>query len=358
MLDLGGKPPGRLNRAVRQTFSQPRCRDCRSARRSARCPPTPNHLRKRRSRASTTRTCDSPKVRCSAAPPRRATTTGVARRCLGDDMLLVICRASRSNVATSSARSRRPEGLRLVASPASTPLGAPSMTDDTVVCHVESHTRANSDTRRRRNREDGGASSPQWVRAPTISHLPWGLVPFDACRSEQRPTPGFQPRLCGAFRLSRPLDASFRSQPLRPCFMPVTPLGFRFRRFPLLDNRQQLSLPPVLHAVSETTTKVGQDSLFAIRLRGCKQPRSPFTSGRSYPVTEGRSSHSVHLYEVSPVIWALCFQKASSHGLSHSADHLLPDRHRHVCSSEFQRTTELAVLFREPPPSVRFVLLI
>jgi hypothetical protein len=157
---------------------------------------------------------------------------------VGDDMLLVTSCASRRNVTASSARSRRPEGLRLVASPASTPLGAPSMTDDTVVCHVESHTRANSDTRRRRNREDGGASSPQWVRAPTISHLPWGLVPFDACRSEQRPTPGFQPRLCGAFRLSRPLDASFRSQPLRPCFMPVTPLGFRFRRFPLLDNRQ------------------------------------------------------------------------------------------------------------------------
>jgi hypothetical protein len=40
-------------------------------------------------------------------------------------------------------------------------------------------------------------------------------------------------RLCCAFRLSQPLDALFRLQPLRPCFMPVTPLGFCFQRFSL-----------------------------------------------------------------------------------------------------------------------------
>jgi hypothetical protein len=34
-------------------------------------------------------------------------------------------------------------------------------------------------------------------------------------------------RLCCVFRLSQPLDALFRPSPLRPCFMPLTPLGFR-----------------------------------------------------------------------------------------------------------------------------------
>jgi hypothetical protein len=40
-------------------------------------------------------------------------------------------------------------------------------------------------------------------------------------------------QLCCASRLSQPLDALFRPQPLRPCFMPVTPLGFGFQRFSL-----------------------------------------------------------------------------------------------------------------------------
>jgi len=37
-------------------------------------------------------------------------------------------------------------------------------------------------------------------------------------------------QLCYAFRLSQSLDASFRSRPARPCFMPVTPLGFDLQR--------------------------------------------------------------------------------------------------------------------------------
>jgi hypothetical protein len=44
------------------------------------------------------------------------------------------------------------------------------------------------------------------------------------------------PRLCCAFRFSQPLDALFRPQPLQPCFMPVTPLGFHFQRFSLPDS--------------------------------------------------------------------------------------------------------------------------
>jgi hypothetical protein len=109
---------------------------------------------------------------------------------------------------------------------------------------------------RRRSREEWRRVVTARVRAPTISYLPWGFGPFDACRSEQRPTPGFHTRLCSAFRFSQPLDALLRSRPFRPCFMPVTPLGFRFRRVPLPGSQRHLSVPPVLRAVYETTSKV------------------------------------------------------------------------------------------------------
>jgi hypothetical protein len=59
------------------------------------------------------------------------------------------------------------------------------------------------------------------------------------------------PRLCGVFRFSRPLDASFRLQPLRPCFMPVAPLGFRFQRVSLPGSGRRLSASPSLRAVYE-----------------------------------------------------------------------------------------------------------
>jgi len=49
----------------------------------------------------------------------------------------------------------------------------------------------------------------------------------DSCR-------GCLPRLRGVHGLPRPLDALLRSQPLRPCFMPVAPLGFSLSEgFPL-----------------------------------------------------------------------------------------------------------------------------
>jgi hypothetical protein len=49
--------------------------------------------------------------------------------------------------------------------------------------------------------------------------------PFDVSGNGQRPTPGFQPRLRSAYRLSQPLDALLRPKPLRPCFVPVTSMG-------------------------------------------------------------------------------------------------------------------------------------
>ena len=62
---------------------------------------------------------------------------------------------------------------------------------------------------------------------------------------------GYLPRLCCAFRFSQPLDALFRLQPLRPCFVPVTPLGFRLQRVSLPGSELRLSTKPALHVVLE-----------------------------------------------------------------------------------------------------------
>jgi len=58
-------------------------------------------------------------------------------------------------------------------------------------------------------------------------------------------------RLCCVFRLSQPPDAFFRPQPLRPCFMPVTPLGFRLQRLSPPGSWQPLDRT-ALHAVSSS----------------------------------------------------------------------------------------------------------
>jgi hypothetical protein len=69
-------------------------------------------------------------------------------------------------------------------------------------------------------------------------------------------------RLCSAFRFSQPLDALLRLQPLRPCFMPVAPMGSRFQRFSLPGSGHQLSLVPSLRAVVDGWFVVCQDGSF------------------------------------------------------------------------------------------------
>jgi hypothetical protein len=66
---------------------------------------------------------------------------------------------------------------------------------------------------------------------------------------------GCLPRLCGVSRLSQPPDALFRRNPFRPCFVPVTSMGFRLQRFSPRGSRQASSAWPVLLAVSPTARK-------------------------------------------------------------------------------------------------------
>ena len=63
-------------------------------------------------------------------------------------------------------------------------------------------------------------------------------------------------RLCCAFSLSQNLGALFRSMPFRPCFVPVTPLGFeRLQRFSLTGSGKGFSSQPVLRAVPDRVPK-------------------------------------------------------------------------------------------------------
>lgn len=63
-------------------------------------------------------------------------------------------------------------------------------------------------------------------------------------------------RLCCAFSLSQILGALFRSTPFRPCFVPVTPLGFeRLQRLSPTGSGKGFSSQPVLLAVSDRVPK-------------------------------------------------------------------------------------------------------
>jgi hypothetical protein len=69
------------------------------------------------------------------------------------------------------------------------------------------------------------------------------LRPFDALRIHAATDALASRRVCltrlgGTFRFSQPLGALLRAYPLRPCFMPVTPLGLLdLQRFPLQGAR-------------------------------------------------------------------------------------------------------------------------
>jgi hypothetical protein len=125
-------------------------------------------------------------------------------------------------------------------------------------------------------------------------------------------------RLCCAFRLSQPLDALFRPQPLRPCFRPVTPLGFRLQRFSLPGSGLRLSAGPSLRAVLKRLGLASaRTALYPAPTSRVHASRESVPSGRSYPVPGGRSSPGFHLSEVYPnAALASCFHEASSHGLS------------------------------------------
>jgi len=142
-------------------------------------------------------------------------------------------------------------------------------------------------------------------------------------------------RLCCAFRLSQPLDALFRLQPVRPCFMPVTPLGFHLQRVPLPGSghasRRGLPFMPF----RTTGPDVGQDGSSPVPTsRVCASEESvhgkPVLPGVCRPILSWRSPlRGFPHCDLGPVLprsllsWALSRRWVETH--------------RRVRSSEYQR---------------------
>jgi hypothetical protein len=164
-------------------------------------------------------------------------------------------------------------------------------------------------------------------------------------------------RLCSAPRVSHPLDASLRLQPVRPCFMPVTPLGFCLQRV-----SPPGSIPPLdggaLLAVS--TGGVGSVVLVAndSPRRSCPSARGSkglrireirSATGRCYPLTARPIlSWPRPLRGLLPRSSAPCFHGASSHGLVRAVVQRT-GRH-HARSSEFRKSWGGSLSHETPRP--------
>lgn len=121
-------------------------------------------------------------------------------------------------------------------------------------------------------------------------------------------------RLCCAFRLSQPLDALFRFQPLRPCFMPVTPLSFYLQGFPPICNQLLLSKSPSPPALLDVHPETDTLDFRVLSCRWVRALRSGVTRGRrSFP------SWPLCPPGVSPLRPRHRLCAVSSHGLQHSA---------------------------------------
>jgi hypothetical protein len=138
---------------------------------------------------------------------------------------------------------------------------------------------------------------------------------YEAWRSDLRWS--YRLQLCCVFRVSHPLGALFRSVPFRPCFMPVTPLGFDvYSGFP----------PPV---ASLPLSRLALHVVTGAHVRRCDcRPTSRIcASGESVSVdlgvtrsTTARSAPDIVPFEVlTSSALAPRHRGASVHGLRHSA---------------------------------------
>lgn len=109
-------------------------------------------------------------------------------------------------------------------------------------------------------------------------------------------------------------------RPLRPCFMPVTPLGFGFQSVsPGGSGWTSLDVPFPSCRFQGLARMSRPGRVLPARLQGFAHPSGPFRAGRCYAVPVGRSSLSIHLSEVCfPAASASCVHEASSLGLEHN----------------------------------------
>lgn len=106
-------------------------------------------------------------------------------------------------------------------------------------------------------------------------------------------------RLCCAFRLPRPPDASFPPLPCRSCFIPAALLGFALQRVSLPIRRNASRHPLPLLALLSTVARGVRPS--PLRLRVAARRRSPLRgavaapSARTWPVSGAPSGVSARI---------------------------------------------------------------
>jgi hypothetical protein len=173
-------------------------------------------------------------------------------------------------------------------------------------------------------------------------HEVWCPSTFEEADSDSRGV-CLAPLRC-AFRFSQPLGALFHLQPFRPCFVPVTPLGFchDLQRIPPPDSRHAFrracpscrSSVPGISAFGRSVhiESVVSGASTVVPLLAFASPRSSLLGPRSRASTG------------SPLMGFIAMTTRARR----------PNHHRH-CSTESQRTRGLACLFRGLPSSLRFM---
>ena len=178
---------------------------------------------------------------------------------------------------------------------------------------------------------------------------------FEAAGSDLRRA--YLTRLCSTFRLLPPPGALLRPQPFRPCFMPVTLMGFHLQRIPPTGSQTRLTTSPSPLVVSTVASASAKRSRPPRAVHGSRdlstrwiRSRGPVLPGDPRPILSWYYPFEVLTLQAS----VPCFHGPSSHGLRRAARRL--PAHRHTCSAECQRTRRSnRPSFEDGPPSVRFV---
>jgi len=165
---------------------------------------------------------------------------------------------------------------------------------------------------------------------PSADVLPWGLGTLRRTLPKQRPAPGL-PHLAvlrpQVFSTSRRFDSA---SSLPTLFHVGDVRGFgAFRGFPLPLAATSLDAPAP-HAIARSPRRT-----FIARLQGLMHAEGPFTSGRCYPGSVGRSSLDLCPSEGLPSRLGLVLPRRL---LSWALASRWTEVHRIACSAECQRT--------------------
>ena len=176
-----------------------------------------------------------------------------------------------------------------------------------------------------------------------VAALPWSFLPFDDIRCGKRPTPSVPAWLCYVLGLSQPLDVLIPPPSFQPYFMPVPP------RFAPSESSLRASLAGLSTRSAPPGVSRYPFSQFPPHLQGFMHTLSPYSLGRCYPSSSGRSSPGVRPSEVFlsqsrlPCGCLLSWASASRSRPAHAVFRQV------ACSAKFQRAEGSSPLSRSAP---------